>query len=86
MARIDWVKEVAVTPDGRCAISASSDNTLKVWDLPIGAITTEFTCDGAAQCCVLAGAEQILAGDAGGLSMAAELRHHERQARPNLFE
>ncbi|HEY6345653.1 MAG TPA: NB-ARC domain-containing protein [Bryobacteraceae bacterium] len=30
------VKSVAVTPDGRRAVSASSDNTLKVWDLETG--------------------------------------------------
>ena len=29
----DWVNAVAVTPDGRRAVSASSDKTLKVWDL-----------------------------------------------------
>jgi len=29
----DWVKAVAVTPDGRQAVSASHDGTLRVWDL-----------------------------------------------------
>jgi WD40 repeat protein len=28
----DSVTGVAVTPDARCAVSASADNTLKVWD------------------------------------------------------
>ena len=28
----DWVNGVAVTPDGRRAVSASGDKTLKVWD------------------------------------------------------
>jgi WD40 repeat protein len=31
------VRAVAVTPDGRCAVSASHDDTLKVWDLASGA-------------------------------------------------
>ena len=29
----DWVNACAVTPDGRRVVSASDDNTLKVWDL-----------------------------------------------------
>ena len=32
----DWVNAVAITPDGRRAISASSDHTLRVWDLGSG--------------------------------------------------
>jgi WD40 repeat protein len=32
----DSVRGVAITPDGRHAVSASSDNTLKVWDLVTG--------------------------------------------------
>jgi len=36
-AHTDWVTAVAVTPDGRCAVSASDDGTLKVWDIETGA-------------------------------------------------
>ncbi|NJM64017.1 MAG: hypothetical protein HC849_33975, partial [Oscillatoriales cyanobacterium RU_3_3] len=32
----DWVQAVAITPDGKRAISASSDHTLKVWQLETG--------------------------------------------------
>ena len=32
----DWVHGVAVTPDGQRAVSASSDQTLKVWELETG--------------------------------------------------
>jgi WD40 repeat protein len=32
----DWVRFVAVTPDGQHAVSASDDRTLKVWDLDTG--------------------------------------------------
>ena len=32
----DKVTELAVTPDGRRAVSASLDNSLKVWDLETG--------------------------------------------------
>ena len=32
----DWVNAVALTPDGKKVISASSDNTLKLWNLETG--------------------------------------------------
>jgi WD40 repeat protein/GTPase SAR1 family protein len=33
---MDWVKSVAVSPNGKWAASGSNDNTLKVWDLESG--------------------------------------------------
>jgi WD40 repeat protein len=33
---LGWVNSVAVTPDGRCAVSTSTDGTLRVWDLNDG--------------------------------------------------
>jgi WD domain, G-beta repeat len=41
----EWVKGVAMSPDGRRAVSASLDNTLKVWDLETGTLIAAFTCD-----------------------------------------
>jgi WD40 repeat protein len=32
----DWVSAVAVTPDGRRAVSASGDQTLRLWNLETG--------------------------------------------------
>src|SRR5262249_44538918 len=32
----DWVGAVAITPDGRSALSGSDDSTLKLWDLATG--------------------------------------------------
>jgi WD40 repeat protein/tRNA A-37 threonylcarbamoyl transferase component Bud32 len=32
----DWVRDVVLTPDGRCAISGSWDDKLRMWDLESG--------------------------------------------------
>ena len=39
------VNAVALTPDGRCAISASADYTLRVWDIESGICIAAFTGD-----------------------------------------
>jgi WD40 repeat protein len=54
---------VAVTADGRRAVSASWDNTLKVWDLDSGTVIAGFTCDGPAVCCTFVGSAEIFGGD-----------------------
>ena len=53
---------MAVSGDGRRAVSASYDQTLKMSDLETGAVLATFTCDAAALCCALAGARTIVAG------------------------
>ncbi|MBR8834845.1 MAG: hypothetical protein DSM106950_12610 [Stigonema ocellatum SAG 48.90 = DSM 106950] len=50
----DWVRALALTPDGKQVISASSDSTLKVWDLADGKIITSFTSDSSVVCCTVA--------------------------------
>ena len=61
------VMSVAVTGDGRRAVSASLDCTLKVWDLESGGCLATFTFDSAAMCCTLSDAHKlIIVGDAGG--------------------
>jgi len=48
-------------------VSASSDKTLKVWEVESGECLATFTCDGAALCCAYCDAlKLIVAGDAGG--------------------
>ena len=61
-----WVYGVAVTPDGKGAVSASYDRTLKVWDLETGSFIATFYCDAAALCCACADGRRIVAGDQGG--------------------
>jgi WD40 repeat protein len=34
----DWVRVVAATAEGRCAVCTSDDRTLKVWDLESGGL------------------------------------------------
>lgn len=57
---------VAVTPDGKPAVSASGDKTLIVWDLASGLLITTFYCDASARCCAFADRQRIVAGDTGG--------------------
>ena len=63
---LGFVRAVAGTADGLRAVSASDDNTVKLWDLAGNAVAT-FTCDGDANCCAFSETlKLIVAGDAGG--------------------
>jgi WD40 repeat protein len=62
----DRVNAVVATPDGKRAISASEDKTVKVWDLEAGTVIATFTCDAAAHCCAFVDDRRIVAGDASG--------------------
>jgi WD40 repeat protein len=57
---------VAVTADGKRAVSASEDGTLKVWDLGTGQPVATFRCDAPASHCAFADERRIVAGDQGG--------------------
>jgi len=58
---------VAVSGDGRRAVSASGDRTLKVWDLDAMREVAAFRADAAVTCCTLAAdASTIVAGDTAG--------------------
>jgi WD40 repeat protein len=62
-----YVKAVAITPDGQQVVSASFDNTLKVWDLESGTEIASFSGDGALYCCAVApDGVTIVAGEASG--------------------
>jgi WD40 repeat protein len=60
------VRGVAMTPDGQRAVSASSDYTLKVWDLETGLPLVRFHCDARLRCCTFARGGKVIAGDDGG--------------------
>jgi WD40 repeat protein len=62
----DYVNGVAVTADGKRALSASGDKTVKVWDVESGVALATFHCDAPATCCSFASRQKIIAGDAVG--------------------
>jgi len=39
-AHSDWVTSVAFSPDGKTIVSGSRDQTIKVWDAGVLALTT----------------------------------------------
>jgi WD40 repeat protein len=59
------VNAVALTADGKRAVSGSYDHTLRVWDLDGGRCLAAFTCDFSVYTCAWAGG-RIAAGDSGG--------------------
>ena len=61
-----WVNVVVVTPDGRRAVSASDDRTLKVWEIESGASIATFSCEASVRCCAFASDTTIVAGDQSG--------------------
>jgi WD40 repeat protein len=75
------VKAVAVTPDGKLAVSASYDNTLKVWDLESRVSVATFRCDAAALCCAFGGNDKIVAGDRGARLHFMVLQQRTKRAK-----
>jgi WD40 repeat protein len=58
---------VAVTPDGRRAVSASDDRTLRLWDLESGQEIATFTGESKmASCAIAPNGITIIAGDQSG--------------------
>ena len=66
---------VAVRGDGRVAVSASHDHTLKVWDLDCDMVLATFTSDAAAMCCAFIDNRKLIAGDALGRVHFLELEN-----------
>ncbi|MEG4059307.1 WD40 repeat domain-containing protein, partial [Microcoleus sp. Pol7_B2] len=58
------VTAVAIAPDGKTAISASRDNTLKVWDLFSGEEVCTFSGEHGFNCCAISpDGVSVVAGD-----------------------
>jgi WD40 repeat protein len=73
------VKGVAVTSDGRFAISPSGDNTIKLWDLGTGQpITTLETHTDLICCAVTPNGKTLLAGDSAGTLHILDWRNAPR--------
>jgi len=70
--------DVAVTPDGRRAISVSDDWTLRVWDLERKEIITTFSADGEIDVCAVASDGTIIAGGTSGRMHFLELMEPEQ--------
>ena len=61
------VRAVAIAPDGRRAVSAAGDRTIKLWELTAAHIVSTFTPDGSPSCCCVAGdGITVVAGDSLG--------------------
>ena len=58
---------MAVTPEGKRAVSASSDQTLRVWDLETGKVVAAFTADATLLSCAVGPDGRVfVAGDQSG--------------------
>jgi WD40 repeat protein len=56
----------ALSGDGRLAVSASQDKTLKAWDVETGVPLATFTCRAAVFCCAFINDREVIAGDGDG--------------------
>ena len=83
----DRVIAVAVTLDGRRAVSASEDRTLRVWDLESWEEIDIFTGDSSMDTCAVApGGRTIIAGDRSGrVQLSGLLKHALRTPARSRF-
>jgi WD40 repeat protein len=60
----DAVHGCAFSPDGRLALSASDDHTLRLWEVANGHEVTRWTIDAALLCCSISpDGVTVIAGD-----------------------
>jgi WD40 repeat protein len=74
---------------GKRAVSASDDNTVKIWDLETGEVIATFTCDSPAFCCAYSDAvDLILAATLAATFTSSALKNRKRRAeqrRPDRY-
>jgi WD40 repeat protein len=75
----DSVNACAVTPDGRRVVSASSDGTLKIWDLDSGRVlvTMKGHTDEVRACEVTADGRRVISASADGTLKIWDLEDHK---------
>ncbi len=59
-----WVNAVALSADGKHALSGSGDKTLKLWDLASGELVAGFTADSSITALAVTASDRVVAGDA----------------------
>jgi WD40 repeat protein len=74
---ISDINTMAVTPNGRRAVSASDDRTIRIWDLENGILLSSFTFDDSVLCCRFArtSGDMVVAGDKTGAVHFLRLEH-----------
>ena len=81
------VNAVALSADGRTAVSGSDDRTLRVWDVEIGKYLVSFTGEAEFKAVALSRTMRVFAGDSAGHVHLLELRlgpNLPRGRAPNL--
>jgi WD40 repeat protein len=68
------VEAVGFLPDGSRALSGSSDNTLRLWDLASGECLAEYYADAKIDCLAFARDALVVAGSADGRLHILEIR------------
>ena len=77
------VNAVAVTADGRRAVSASDDTTLRIWDLESGKLFNTFAADSQlVACAVTPNGRTFVAGDSSGQVHFLRLIEPDKTMRP----
>jgi WD40 repeat protein len=69
---------MALTPDGHTAVSASPDQTLRVWDVATGTLIAIYPLDAPGKVIAVAAGNRIVAGTGSGQLHFLTLNHWPR--------